>query len=195
MEIDPQMVGLGVRVTESMARNTASSVADRIRTVKARKREAETIAELEEIVYELVADKAELIQLAQAYEEQFVAQQISDDDINYITTNIIPVVTRLAEAGRTEGDQDDAREQIELLTSLVSVETVTVLQLLGFNFKQAVGEPLTELVARLIASKAPLHKDTHLRAMTASLERDAAQMQLARDAQAVKRYRSLHPEE
>jgi hypothetical protein len=31
---------------------------------------------------------------------------------------------------------------------------VTVLQLVGFNFRKAIGEPLTELIARLILAKA-----------------------------------------
>jgi hypothetical protein len=43
---------------------------------------------------------------------------------------------------------------MEIIKPLLSVETLTVLQLLGFNFKQAIGEPLTELVAGLIAAKA-----------------------------------------
>lgn len=40
-------------------------------------RDQETIAELEDIVNELVADKAELIRIAQAYEEEFVTQRLS----------------------------------------------------------------------------------------------------------------------
>lgn len=66
MDVDPQVVGLAIRVTEAMGRNSASSIADRIRTVKARKRDVETIAELEEIINDLIPDQSELIQVAQA---------------------------------------------------------------------------------------------------------------------------------
>jgi hypothetical protein len=38
---------------------------------------------------------------------------------------------------------------------VVSVEMLTVLQLVGFNFKAAIGEPLTQVVEGLILQLAP----------------------------------------
>jgi hypothetical protein len=41
-------------------------------------------------------------------------------------------------------------ETIDMLKPLLSAETLAVLQVLGFNFKQAIGEPLTVLLRELI---------------------------------------------
>jgi hypothetical protein len=37
----------------------------------------------------------------------------------------------------------------------VTTETLTIMQLVGFNFRRAIGEPLTTLVERLILSRVP----------------------------------------
>lgn len=55
-----------------------------------------------------------------------------------------------------DGVDPETQKYLDVLEKLLSVETVTVLQLLGFNFRQAIGEPLTQLVRRLIASRAPV---------------------------------------
>jgi len=41
---------------------------------------------------------------------------------------------------------------LRLMTPLPSVETVTILQLLGFNFRTAIGQPLTDLAGNAIRS-------------------------------------------
>ena len=79
---------LGVQLADTAIRNTAGSIADRITAAKGRRRDQETIAELEDIVYGLLSDKSELVQIAQAYEQEFVAQRISADDISYISLTI-----------------------------------------------------------------------------------------------------------
>lgn len=123
---------------------------------KARKKDPETIAELEEIINGLLSDKSELVRIAQAYEEELVAQRISAADIEYISNNLVPLIRRLIESAATSEGQGPVvtQEATDLVQPLLSVETVTVLQLVGFNFRKAIGEPLTELISRLILSKA-----------------------------------------
>jgi len=154
--MDLELQTLGVQLAETTIRNTAASIADRVATVRARKKDQETIVELEEIVNGLLSDKSELVRIAHAYEQELVAQKISAPDIEYISTNIVPLVQQLVESTATTSGQDatSMRATIELIQRLLSVETVTVLQLIGFNFRAAIGEPLTELVSRLISSKA-----------------------------------------
>src|SRR5437867_3584656 len=69
-DLDPQLQALGVQLAEVAVRNTAGGIADKIRAVKARKENQETIAELEAIVNDLVADKSELVRIANAYEDR-----------------------------------------------------------------------------------------------------------------------------
>ncbi len=94
MNVDPQaaqqIADLGIRLGEAIVRNTAGVVYNKIQAVKAKKNDQETIHELEEIINNLIFDKDELIRIAQAYKQELVAQQISQDDIEYITTRFIP---------------------------------------------------------------------------------------------------------
>ncbi len=187
--MDPQLQTLAAQLADTAIRNTAGSIADRIAAAKARKKDQETIAELEEIVYGLLSDKSELVQIAQAYEQELVAQRISDSDIEYISTNFVPLLQRLMESASVNDGQDGAvaQEVIDLMQPLLSVETVTVLQLIGFNFRKAIGEPLTELVSKLILSKAQTDPAQVLEIQRLNIARDAALFEIAQDPEAHQR--------
>jgi hypothetical protein len=153
--MDQGLQDLGVQLTASVVRNTAIAIADRISVLRAKKQDNETIADLEQIVNDLIADKSELVRIAQAYKEELVAQQISSGDVQYITTNIMPVLKKLIESATPGGGQGaKSTEVMNLIEPILSVETVTVLQLLGFNFRKAIGQPLTELVSHAILARA-----------------------------------------
>lgn len=154
--MDAELQNLSLQLADVAVRHTAGRIADRIQTVRSKKKDQETIAELEQIVNDLQSDRAELVRIAQAFEEEMVAQRIAPKDVEYITKNIVPVLTRLLEFGAAEdgSDPSEVEAMLNIVKPIVSVETVTVLQLVGFNFKEAVGGPLTELVRCLILSKA-----------------------------------------
>lgn len=183
--MDPQLQTLTAQLAEVAIRNTAGSVVDRIRSVKARKNNAETITELEEIINGLLSDKSELVLIAQAYEEEFVAQRISPENVEYISNNFVPLLQRLMEsAAASNGQGTVSQEVIDLIQPLLSVETVTVLQLLGFNFKKAIGEPLTELLGKLILSRVQASP-------ALSLEIQRLTLTIAQDPEAFARLRSM----
>jgi hypothetical protein len=190
MSLDPQLTQLGLQLADVGIRNTVAGVSDRIRITKARKQDQETINELDEIVNDLLADKNELVQIARAFEQALDAQRISQDEVTYMTESIIPVLRALAGAGE-EGEDDATGAMIELLQPILSVETITVLQLLGFNFKRAIGEPLTSLVAQLIAAKAPLGPVDSVALQQKNLELQLALAELAGDQSAFDRFSRL----
>jgi hypothetical protein len=150
--VDTQLQALGIQLSDAAVRNTAGAVADKIRAVKARKQDQETIAELEAIVNDLVADKSELVRIANAYEDELVAQRLTSDQIRYISENLVPILEQLAES--TTPQAEGAAAALGVLRTLLSEETVTVLQLVGFNFRVAIGEPLTALVSSYISARA-----------------------------------------
>lgn len=150
--VDPQLQTLGAQLGEVVVRNTALAIADKIRALKARRQDHETIAELEGLVNDLVADKSELVRIANAYEAELVAQRLAKEDIEYISKNLVPLLSQLVASSTPQPDRAKAVQDV--VQSLLSVETVTVLQLVGFNFRKAIGEPLTELVAGFIATRA-----------------------------------------
>ena len=49
-----------------------------------------------------------------------------------------------------EKEQMKQRKSIEQLVDLIQVDTLRTMQLLGFNYREAIGDPLTELVANSI---------------------------------------------
>ncbi len=187
--MDPQLQTLATQLADTAIRNTAGSIADRITAAKARRKDRATIAELEDIVYGLLSDKSELVQIAQAYEQELVAQQISATDIEYISTNFVPLLQRLIESAGADNSEDGTSQQemIDLIQPLLSVETVTVLQLIGFNFRKAIGEPLTELVSKLIASKAQVDPASLVEIQRLSLVRETALIEIAKNPGAHKR--------
>lgn len=191
--MDPQLQALGVQLGEAAVRNTAGAIADRITAAKTRRKNEETIAELEEIVGGLLADKSALVRIAQAFEQELVAQRIAPSDIEYISNNLVPIAKQLVESGAADKGEDPAamEEMIDLLQPILSVETVTVLQLIGFNFRKAIGEPLTALVARLISSRAETDPNLLLEIERLRLEREIAVFEIAKDADAYARLAAL----
>lgn len=150
MPIAPDISQLTTQLAELVTRNAASAVASRISALRARKVDQEAMNELIELVNDLIADKNELIGVATAFEQEMVAQRISDDDITYITTKLIPVAEQLSDLA---DGAEESRDALDAIKGLVTAETLTIMQLVGFNFRRAIGEPLTMLVERAILSR------------------------------------------
>jgi hypothetical protein len=196
--MDPQLQTLGLQLVDTAARHTAASIGIRISAVKAKKNNQETIAELEQIVNDLQSDRSELVRIAQAYEDELVAQRISNSDIEYISNSFVPALQQIIESAPASQDQDVATAQqvIAFLHPLLSVEMVTVLQLVGFNFRKAIGEPLTELIARLILAKAQDDPSAAQEIQRLALVRETSYLEVAQDPEAYARLLNmLRPQE
>ena len=148
--LDPEITAVLAQLSEVAARNTVGAIQTRVSTAKATKQHENIVNELTEIINQLVEDRVELVGIATTLREQLVAQRITTEEITYITDKLIPAVEDLAGLAG-----DDNAEAIEPIKKLVSVEMLTVLQLVGFNFKAAIGEPLTQVVEGLILQLAP----------------------------------------
>ena len=74
--------------------------------------------------------------------------------------------------------------QSDQLKRILSVETLTIMQLIGFNYKQAIGEPLTLLLKKNIEAKIPMDSKTNINYVLAMAK-------LAQDEEATKRYLRL----
>ncbi|MGL5823825.1 MAG: hypothetical protein ACRCYU_03145 [Nocardioides sp.] len=181
------LTDLAASLAASAVRNTASIAFSRIAAIRSRRNDQEAVAELTQLVNELIADKAELISIAQAFEQELISQRISDADIAYITDELVPVAEKLI---GLSGD-DETGETMEVIKSLITTETVTIMQLVGFNFRQAVGDPLTQLVAQLIQSQVPSTGSAATEAGHLALRREIALYELLNDPagrEALERY-------
>ncbi|MFV8292376.1 hypothetical protein ACN2A0_09835 [Aerococcus viridans] len=149
--ISNTLVDLATRTGEVMLRNTAEGISNKIKQTKAKRNDEETIKIMEEIISNLQDDRMELNRIIQEYEEEISMQKISDENIDYITENIIPKLTELFENDPSNTNSEELIQTIESIEPLMSKETFTILQLLGFNFKEAIGIPLTNLLRSAIS--------------------------------------------
>jgi hypothetical protein len=184
ISMEPQLIDLGIRLSEALVRNTASAISTKVKALKSKKDDKETINELEEIIQELISDKNELLQISQAYQQELVTQKITDTEIDYITQKLIPTLQKLANA---TGQSQNINSMVDVLSPLISKETLTILQLLGFNFRKAIGEPLTVLLQKLILSKQPLDSERIQTQLNIQLET----LKIAKDPAAIRRLENL----
>ena len=133
-----------INLTEAAGRNTVGAVSDKIKKAKAGKDKDKTIRELEEIVNDVINDKIELERIAKTLENELVSQRISDKDIDFIAKSVIPIIEKLV--------QNDPKQKayIDTIKTLLSKEILQVMQLIGFNYREAIGSPLTQLCANAI---------------------------------------------
>lgn len=148
------LADLIAKTADVFLKNTTETIFTRIDVAKKEGDREKAILKLEEIINDLLDDRAKLNQIIKKYEEILSVQRISDEDINYITDNIIPILSKLFTSGIMKKNNnittDDINEIMELLKPLFSIEIFKILQLLGFNFKEAIGIPLTQLIKNSI---------------------------------------------
>ena len=88
-------------------------------------------------------------------------------------------------------EHEENKENLEMLKPLLSKETFNILQLLGFNYKHAIGEPLTKLVNGLITSNTPSSQEEKRELETLILERDIEYYKFLQDDKAYERHKEL----
>lgn len=156
-----ELVGLGISLTELAVKGTATAVSTKIKSIKDEKNLEKIRNTYDEIVSQLLSERDEAIRIAQSYKSELEKVIISDDDIEHLHNTVARLLEifktiQLASATLKGNDeiekvktQVDSYEQIK---ELISVDTLKTMQLLGFNYKAAIGEPLTELCATAISS-------------------------------------------
>lgn len=146
MEIKP-LVEMGTALTELAVKGTASAVIKKIRAVKD-VRDAEKLrVTYDALINEVLSEREEAVRIAQAYKYELDRIEISDEDITHLHNTISKVLDILKAMS-----PDMPIESLESLKNLISVDTLKTMQLLGFNYKAAIGEPLTQLCANTISA-------------------------------------------
>jgi len=184
---NPALIKASISLGTLAAKNSTQAIFDKIKTSKVKNSSEETIASLEEIINNLIAEKNELISIAQFYDAQLVSQKISEVDIQYITTNLLPLLEKMLE----ESDQKNNIQNLEIFKPLLSKETFNILQLLGFNFKKALGEPLTELINGLISSQIRDNSDKTIEYQILNAQREIEYFKMLQDEDAYQRFLEL----
>ena len=93
----------------------------------------------------MLQERSDAILLAQAYKDELDKIKISDEDIVHLqntVSNVLDIIKQFS--------PETSTESYETFKDLISADTLKTMQLLGFNYKAAIGEPLTELCADAI---------------------------------------------
>lgn len=104
----------------------------------------------DDIVNELIIERAEALRIAQIYKEEYEKVTIKDEDIEYLYNTLIRIISLFSSFGNVTEEQTVSFQQ---MAELLNKDTLKTMQLLGFNYREAIGEPLTEVCANTIKSK------------------------------------------
>ncbi|WP_130868432.1 hypothetical protein [Intestinimonas massiliensis (ex Afouda et al. 2020)] len=141
------LVEMGITLAELAVKGTASAVNKKIRAAKEIKDAEKLRTTYDELINEVLQEREEAIRIAQAYKSELDRIIISDEDIEHLNltaTRLLDIIKSFSPGTNIEG--------FEAIKDLISVDTLKTMQLLGFNYKAAIGEPLTQLCANAISS-------------------------------------------
>lgn len=152
-------VEMGASLAELVIKGTASAVNKKIRAAKEIKDSEKLRIMYDELINEVLQEREEAVRIAQVYKAELDRIEISDKDIEHLhntVSRVLEIIKAIQLVG-TLGKPESEREKIEIqvqgyeqIKELISVDTLKSMQLLGFNYKAAIGEPLTQLCANAI---------------------------------------------
>ena len=140
------LVDLGSSLAVLAAKGTASAVATKVKAIKGDKDAASVRAAYDELVDELLEERSEALRIAQAYKAELERVQSLDATI----ARVLEIFVSMQSDGEEPSSPNATAMAFGQFRQLISADTLRTMQLLGFNYKAAIGEPLTELCANKI---------------------------------------------
>lgn len=163
--IDPAVGAAMVNMASSLSalalKGTATFIHGKIESIKSSKDADKVRNTYDEIVNQLLSEREEAVRIAQTYKQELEKVVITDEDIEYLHNTISKVldlikVSKIVNlATNSQEDIDRVAATIDAFESakeLISKDVLKTMQLLGFNYKAAIGEPLTQICANAINS-------------------------------------------
>lgn len=161
-DLNAAFLALSIDLTKLAIKGTATAITNKIKSIKDEKNVENIKNTYDEIINELLNEREEAVRIAQAYKSALEQVVISDQDINHLHNTVSRILelvkkSQLSKA-QTFGSEavkktEEQVETYEQIKELISVDTLKAMQLLGFNYKAAIGEPLTIMLKNFILSK------------------------------------------
>lgn len=143
-------MALSVSLTEVISRNTVSFIGNKMQLAKEKRDlESQSLA-YTEIINNLLQDKEDLAMIARQYKQAYEQITISDEDIEYLHNTLRSAIDVL---NAFSPQKEETQETMNTLVELLNKDTLKTMQLLGFNYKEAIGQPLTEVCSHAIKRK------------------------------------------
>lgn len=163
--IDPNIgasiVNLGASLTTLALKSTATIVHGKIESLK-KENNIDTVRTVyDDVINQLLSERDDAVRIAQAYKQELEKVVISDEDIEYLQQTISKVFDLVKSLQLVNLLDNDPQKQaaakasidaVESIKNLVSKDVLKTMQLLGFNYKAAIGEPLTQICAKAISN-------------------------------------------
>ena len=153
-----ELLSLGTTLAELAVKGTATAVSSKIRAIKEEKNIDKIRNTYDEIINELLNEREEAVRIAQAYKSELEKVVISEHLHNTVS-RILEIIkkSQISSAEQISSEAVEAVksqvESYEQIKELISVDTLKTMQLIGFNYKSAIGEPLTLMLKNFILSK------------------------------------------
>ncbi len=153
------LTDMGVSLTTLAVKSTVTAINTKIKSMKDEKLAENIRNTYDEIINELLSEREEAIRIAQAFKNELDRIVISDEDITHLHNTVSRVIEmiKLFQVASAMGKGEDELvkvakqvESYEQIKELINVDTLKTMQLLGFNYKAAIGEPLTQICANAI---------------------------------------------
>ena len=94
--IEAEIAGAGVQLAVLASKNVAGVVANRFQAIRTKKSLEEACNSYEEIINELIAERSQIIAIAQAYETELKRYTLGDEDIEYLQSTASAALDAMA---------------------------------------------------------------------------------------------------
>lgn len=162
------ITALAAQLTSLVGNETVTAINSKIAAMKTEKDIDKVKQNYENLLNELLDERSEAIRIAQAYKAELEKVEISDEDIEHLHNTVGRLIEIFKSFLVQQNDGEDNKEiqeeirSFEQVKELISVDTLKTMQLLGFNYKQAIGDPLTIILRNFILSKFPTNDNTEI---------------------------------
>lgn len=143
-----EIAALAVALDTILNSGVVDKASDLINTYKNNKDNDKLIQIYETIFNDLIDENTKLKNISMNYRNEINQIYLSDQDIKYLQETATRVLNLLLPENEPENSQ--SRDDILKFIELIQVDTLRTMQLLGFNYREAIGKPLTDLVANSI---------------------------------------------
>lgn len=158
--VQSAMVTMAGSLTTLALKGTVTAIHGKIESMKKVSDANQVRNAYNEIVNQLLEEREEAVRIAQTYKQELEKVVIDDKDIEYLHTTISTVLDIFKTLKMSDGNKKPEQiaaitgyiEAVDSLKNLISKDVLKTMQLLGFNFKAAIGEPLTRICADAISS-------------------------------------------
>lgn len=152
--MEPYQAELAVQLAKQVGDFTFEYVSTKLKIAKEAKNIETARNTYEEVINSLLQKNNDITRIAQEYKNLYERVSISDQDIEYLQSTIKSVLELFSQYK----PQNTSQDSIDVVLKLVSKETLKTMQLLGFNYKEAIGEPLTDACSNFLRNKFEVKK-------------------------------------